>query len=312
MDFTGCGNTLDMQHPQVLQARHRQPALLGRRDARRRLPLRPRDRAGPRADDGLIELRGASSTSCTRTRCSRSVKLIAEPWDLGEGGYQVGNFPPGWTEWNGRFRDTVRRFWRGDAVMLPELAYRLTGSSDDFYGAQGRRPHASINFVTAHDGFTLARSRELREEAQRGQRRGQPRRRDRRTTSWNCGVEGPTTTRRFARVVSSSGATSLFTLFVSVGVPMISRRRRSRPHAGRQQQRLLPGLAVSWTPGTSTADDGAPRVRCAPASLPPVAAGAQRRTFLAAAAAAPPTCSGCAPDGERRRDRSDWAAPIGA
>ena len=83
------------------------------------------------------------------------VKLIAEPWDLGEGGYQVGNFPIGWAEWNGRYRDLVRRFWRGTGGQAAELAYRLTGSSD-LYAQGGRLPHASINFVTAHDGFTLA------------------------------------------------------------------------------------------------------------------------------------------------------------
>ena len=83
------------------------------------------------------------------------VKLIAEPWDVGEGGYQVGNFPPGWAEWNGRYRDDVRDYWRGEGGRLGELAYRLTGSSD-LYQGDGRRPHASINFVTAHDGFTLA------------------------------------------------------------------------------------------------------------------------------------------------------------
>src|SRR5271170_4651457 len=82
------------------------------------------------------------------------VKLIAEPWDIGDGGYQVGNFPPVWSEWNGKFRDTVRSFWRGDPATLPEFSYRLTGSSD-LYGRTGRRPHASVNFVTAHDGFTL-------------------------------------------------------------------------------------------------------------------------------------------------------------
>src|SRR5258707_15193868 len=79
------------------------------------------------------------------------VKLIGEPWDLGEGGYQVGNFPPGWAEWNGRYRDTIRRYWKGDGGQVGELAYRLTGSSD-LYEQGGRRPSASINFVTAHDG----------------------------------------------------------------------------------------------------------------------------------------------------------------
>ena len=105
------------------------------------------------------------------------VKLIAEPWDVGPGGYQVGNFPPLWTEWNGKYRDTVRDFWRGEPATLGEFASRLTGSSD-LYEHDGRRPVASINFVTAHDGFTLRRPGLLQREAQRGQRRGQQRRRE--------------------------------------------------------------------------------------------------------------------------------------
>ena len=106
------------------------------------------------------------------------VKLIAEPWDVGPGGYQVGNFPVLWTEWNGKYRDCVRRFWKGDGGATSELATRLTGSSD-LYQDDGRKPYASINFITCHDGFTLQRPRQLQREAQRGQRRGQPRRRQR-------------------------------------------------------------------------------------------------------------------------------------
>ena len=99
------------------------------------------------------------------------MKLIAEPWDVGEGGYQVGNFPPLWSEWNGQYRDTVRDYWRGQDRTLGEFAARLTGSSD-LYEATGRRPYASINFVTCHDGFTLARPRLVQRQAQRGERRG--------------------------------------------------------------------------------------------------------------------------------------------
>ncbi len=108
------------------------------------------------------------------------VKLIAEPWDLGEGGYQVGNFPVGWTEWNGSYRDSVRRFWRGDGGQVSEFATRLSGSSD-LYEHTSRLPSASINFVTCHDGFTLADLVSYDAEAQRGQRRAEPRRRDRTT-----------------------------------------------------------------------------------------------------------------------------------
>ena len=121
------------------------------------------------------------------------VKLIAEPWDLGEGGYQVGNFPTKWTEWNGKYRDAVRRFWRGDGGALSELATRLAGSSD-LYEQSGRRPYASINFITAHDGFTLAdlvsyndKHNEANGEQQRRRREPQPqlelRRRRRRPTT---------------------------------------------------------------------------------------------------------------------------------
>ena len=117
------------------------------------------------------------------------VKLIAEPWDIGEGGYQVGNFPGLWTEWNGKYRDTVRDYWRGEPATLGEFASRLTGSSD-LYEATGRRPSASINFVTAHDGFTLAdlvSYNEKHNEANgEDNRDGESHNR-----SWNCGVEGP-------------------------------------------------------------------------------------------------------------------------
>ena len=105
----------------------------------------------------------------------RRVKLIAEPWDVGSGGYQVGAFPPLWTEWNDRYRDAVRDFWRGALPDVRDLGYRLSGSSD-LYAWGGRRPYASVNFVTAHDGFTLRDLVSLRAQAQRGQRRGQPRR----------------------------------------------------------------------------------------------------------------------------------------
>ena len=116
------------------------------------------------------------------------VKLIAEPWDLGEGGYQVGNFPAGWTEWNGRYRDSVRQFWRGDGGQVSQLASRLAGSSD-LYAQGGRRPYASINFVTCHDGFTL---RDLVSyDTKHNEANGEDNRDgETHNLSWNCGVEG--------------------------------------------------------------------------------------------------------------------------
>jgi len=147
------------------------------------------------------------------------VKLIAEPWDVGEGGYQVGNFPPVWSEWNGKFRDTVRDFWRGEPATLPELASRLTGSSD-LYQSDSRRPVASVNFVTAHDGFTLAdlvSYNEKHNEANgEGNRDGESFNR-----SWNCGVEGPSDDAAILACRRRQQRNLLATLFLSQGVPML-------------------------------------------------------------------------------------------
>ncbi len=147
------------------------------------------------------------------------VKLIAEPWDVGEGGYQVGNFPPLWAEWNGRFRDSVRDFWRGADVGVGELASRLTGSSD-LYEADARRPHASVNFVTAHDGFTLTDlvSYDTKHNEANGEdgRDGESHNR-----SWNCGVEGPTDDQAILTLRARQRRNLLTTLMLSQGVPML-------------------------------------------------------------------------------------------
>ena len=148
------------------------------------------------------------------------VKLIAEPWDVGEGGYQVGGFPPLWTEWNGRYRDTVRDFWRGEPASLGEFASRFTGSSD-VYEADGRRPLASINFVTAHDGFTLhdlvSYNDKHNEANGEGNRDGESHNR-----SWNHGVEGPTDDVEIRGLRQRQKRNLLATLLLSQGVPMIS------------------------------------------------------------------------------------------
>jgi isoamylase len=147
------------------------------------------------------------------------VKLIAEPWDVGPGGYQVGNFPPQWTEWNGKYRDTVRDFWRGEPAMLDEFAYRLTGSAD-LYEHTGRRPVASINFVTAHDGFTLrdlVSYNEKHNEAN-GEDNNDGESHNR---SWNCGVEGPTDDAGVNELRGRQQRNFVTTLLLSQGVPMI-------------------------------------------------------------------------------------------
>jgi glycogen operon protein len=148
------------------------------------------------------------------------VKLIAEPWDLGDGGYQVGNFPLLWTEWNGRYRDTVRQFWTGAKNTVGEMGFRLTGSSD-LYEDDGRRPHASINFVTAHDGFTL---RDLvTYEKKRNLDNGEENRDgwdD--NKGWNCGVEGETDDPRIRQLRARQIRNYIVTMMVSQGVPMIT------------------------------------------------------------------------------------------
>jgi glycogen operon protein len=146
------------------------------------------------------------------------VKLIAEPWDVGEGGYQVGNFPPPWSEWNGKFRDSVRSFWKGDEGRIGDMAYRLTGSPD-LYEHHGRRPYASVNFVTAHDGFTLTdlvsyneKHNELNNDKNLDGDNNQ---------SWNCGVEGPTNDPQINVLRDRQRRNFLTTLFLSQGVPML-------------------------------------------------------------------------------------------
>ena len=147
------------------------------------------------------------------------VKLIAEPWDVGEGGYQVGNFPPLWTEWNGKYRDAVRDFWRGRPSTVPDFASRLTGSSD-LYATSGRRPFASVNFVTCHDGFTLhdlvSYNHKHNEANGEGNRDGTDDNR-----SWNCGVEGPTDDPAVNELRARQKRNFLVTLFLSQGVPML-------------------------------------------------------------------------------------------
>src|SRR4029450_7512774 len=147
------------------------------------------------------------------------VKLIAEPWDVGEGGYQVGNFPALWSEWNGRYRDTVRDFWRGEPATLGEFASRLTGSSD-LYQDDARHPGASVNFVTAHDGFTLrdlvsynSKHNEVNLEENRDGSND--------NRSWNCGVEGPTDDPAIEKLRNRQVKNFMTINALALGMPMI-------------------------------------------------------------------------------------------
>ena len=217
VDYTGCGNSLNMLHPNVLQLimdslrywivemhvdgfRFDLAAALARE-------LHDVDRLSAFFD--IIQQDPVISR----------VKLIAEPWDLGEGGYQVGNFPPLWSEWNGRYRDGVRDYWRGADESLADFASRFTGSSD-LYGSSGRRPSASINFVTAHDGFTLADlvAYEQKHNEANGENNHDGEDHNR---SWNSGAEGPTTDPAIVDLRARRVRAMLTTLFLSQGVPML-------------------------------------------------------------------------------------------
>ena len=167
------------------------------------------------------------------------VKLIAEPWDIGEGGYQVGNFPPLWSEWNGKYRDTIRDYWRGEDQTLGEFASRIAGSSD-LYQDDGRHPNASINFVTAHDGFTLADLTAYNDKHNDANGEGGAD-----GESHNSLVElrrrGADRRPRDQRAAQPPAAQLHRHAAALPGHPDAARRRRDGPHAGRQQQRLLPG-----------------------------------------------------------------------
>ncbi|WP_319452726.1 MULTISPECIES: glycogen debranching protein GlgX [unclassified Mycobacterium] len=172
------------------------------------------------------------------------VKLIAEPWDVGPGGYQVGNFPPQWTEWNGKYRDTVRDFWRGEPATLDEFAYRLTGSAD-LYEHTARRPVASINFVVAHDGFTLrdlvSYNDKHNEANGEGNNDGESHNR-----SWNCGVEGPTDDAEITALRARQERNFLTTLLLSQGVPMIGHGDELGRTQGGNNNGYCQDNAVTW------------------------------------------------------------------
>lgn len=172
------------------------------------------------------------------------VKLIAEPWDVGEGGYQVGNFPPMWTEWNGKYRDTVRDMWRGEPRTLAEFASRLTGSSD-LYQDDGRRPLASINFVTCHDGFTLhdlvAYNDKHNDANGEGNRDGESHNR-----SWNCGAEGPTRDPGVLSLRERQMRNFIATMMLSQGVPMLSHGDEFARTQGGNNNAYCQDSEISW------------------------------------------------------------------
>jgi glycogen operon protein len=247
-DFTGCGNTLNMRSPRVLQLIM---------DSLRYWVTEMHvdgfrfDLASALARElHAVDKLGAFFDIIHQDPILSQVKLIAEPWDLGEGGYQVGNFPTKWTEWNGKYRDAVRRFWRGDGGAVSELATRLSGSSD-LYEQSGRRPYASVNFITAHDGFTLAdlvSYNEKHNEAN-GEQNADG---ENHNLSWNCGAEGETRDQRVLDLRARQRRNFMATLLLSAGVPMLSggdelcRTQRGNNNAYCQDNE------ISWTDWTLT------------------------------------------------------------
>ena len=217
MDYTGTGNTLNMRHPRVLQLIM---------DSLRYWVLEMHvdgfrfDLAATLARElHEVDRLGAFLDIIHQDPILSQVKLIAEPWDLGEGGYQVGKFPVGWAEWNDKYRDVVRSYWKGDGGLIGELAYRITGSSD-LYARSGRKPYASVNFVTAHDGFTLQDlvSYDSKHNEANGEenRDGSDNNR-----SWNCGAEGPTADAEVNQLRARQKRNFMATILLSQGVPML-------------------------------------------------------------------------------------------
>jgi glycogen operon protein len=216
-DYTGTGNTLNVDHPRVMQMV----------TDSLRYWVTEMGVDGFRFDlcttlareEGRFHQGSAFFDIVRQDPVFNRVKMIAEPWDLGPYGYQLGNFPPGWAEWNAEFRDTVRRFWKGDVGLIAELGSRLSGSSD-LFGHQGRRPWASINFVTAHDGFTL------HDLVSYNDKHNEANREDNRdghdaNFSWNCGVEGPTDDPEILELRARQKRNLMATLLLSLGVPML-------------------------------------------------------------------------------------------
>jgi isoamylase len=246
-DFTGCGNTLNMQHPRVLQ-------LL--MDSLRYWVTEMHvdgfrfDLASALARElHAVDRLSAFFDILRQDPVLSRVKLIAEPWDLGSGGYQVGNFPVGWAEWNDKYRDTMRAYWKGEGGVIGEFAQRLTGSSD-LYNRSSRKPYASINFIAAHDGFTIAdvvTYNDKHNEANGEENRDG----HSHNLSWNSGIEGPTNDVDVLALRARQQRNFITTLLLSQGVPMLlagdemGRTQRGNNNAYCQDNEIS---WLDWTP----------------------------------------------------------------
>ena len=251
MDYTGCGNTLNLQHPRVLQLIM---------DSLRYWVLEMHvdgfrfDLASALARElHEVDRLGAFFDILLQDPVLSQVKLIAEPWDLGEGGYQVGNFPVGWAEWNDRYRDTMRAYWKGDGGLIGDFARRLTGSSD-FYEHSGRKPYASVNFVTAHDGFTLhdlvSYNGKHNEANGEDNRDGTDN-----NNAWNCGAEGSTDDAEIITLRARQKRNLLATLLLSQGVPMLVAGDEMGRTQGGNNNAYCQDNEISWVDWNLSAAD---------------------------------------------------------
>ncbi|MEO6871012.1 MAG: glycogen debranching protein GlgX [Chthoniobacterales bacterium] len=242
MDFTGTGNTFNLLHPRTLQLvmdSLRYWVLDMHVDGFRfdLASTLARDATGVNKLSAFFEI-------IHQDPVISQVKLIAEPWDVGEGGYQVGNFPVLWAEWNGKYRDTIRSFWKGDEGRIGELAYRLTGSPD-LYQSSGRRPYASVNFITAHDGFTLndlVSYNDKHNEANGEENRDG----DNHNHSWNHGVEGPSDDPEINQLRLQQLRNFLTTLLLSQGVPMLTAGDERARTQGGNNNAYCQDNEISW------------------------------------------------------------------
>jgi glycogen operon protein len=256
-DVTGCGNSLNLRHPRVLQMV--MDSL--------RFWVQEMHVDGFRFDLATTLAREAHGydpgagflDAILQDPVLSRVKMIAEPWDIGLGGYQVGAFPPSWAEWNDRFRDTARRFWRGDAHVIGELAGRMTGSSD-IYQHHGRRPWSSINFITAHDGFTLhdlvSYERKHNEANGENNRDGTDN-----NLSWNCGAEGPTNDPEIHALREQQKRNFLATLLLAQGTPMITAGDECGRTQGGNNNAYCQDNEISWIHWMEWSEDDAALVR---------------------------------------------------
>ena len=301
VDWTGCGNTWYARHPRALQLvmdSLRYWASEMRVDGFR-FDLAP---VLARGSAGTVDRFAPFFAALQQDPALARVKLIAEPWDLGPDGYHVGRFPAGWAEWNGRYRDTVRSFWRGDPGQAADLGFRLTGSSD-LYAGDGRLPSASVNFVTVHDGFTLADlvTYERKRNAANGEdnRDGSDDNR-----SWNCGAEGPSGDAGVLALRERQMRNFLATLLLSHGTPMLSHGDEvARTQLGNNNAYCQDGPLtwLDWEPSrTAAAQREFTRQLIALRTAEPVF---QRRTFPT-----PRELTWLRPDG-REMTHADWHDP---